>query len=279
MTTGRLQYLCSSCHTVLRETSKPVDDPTSEECPKCGSLLSETLLLKQRRYHDNIQLPKFEKIHAGFSYLNFDIVALDRILQLGVGESVCIMGVHSGILRDRLCIRSLLSERYGGFNSPNVIIIDAGNNSDVYQCMNFARQYGMDITSVLRRIIVSRPFTIYQLANLIIYGLPKITERWKTKIIIISDLLHMFLEDPQVDIEESKYLIRQITKSVGQYLNKTLVITTLHDNKYSPYNQILLTKFHKIIEITNDGMVNIRNRNKEQSILIRENDLSTIYLT
>ena len=89
----------------------------------------------------------------------------------------------------------------------------------------------------------------------------------------------MFLEDPQVDIEESKYLIRQITKSVGQYLNKTLVKTTLHDNKYSPYNQILLTKFHKIIEITNDGMVNIRNRNKEQSILIRENDLSTISLT
>jgi hypothetical protein len=67
---------------------------------------------------------------------------------------------------------------------------------------------------VLRRIIVSRPFTIYQLANLIIYELLKITEKLDIKIIVISDMLHMFLEDSQVDVKESKRLIRQITKSL-----------------------------------------------------------------
>jgi hypothetical protein len=72
----------------------------------------------------------------------------------------------------------------------------------------------MDITSVLRRIIVSRPFTIYQLANLIIYELLKITEKLDIKIIVTSDMLHMFLEDSQVDVKESKRLIRQITKSL-----------------------------------------------------------------
>jgi hypothetical protein len=72
----------------------------------------------------------------------------------------------------------------------------------------------MDITSVLRRIIVSRPFTIYQMANLIIYELLKITEKLDIKIIVISDMLHMFLEDSQVDVKESKRLIRQITKSL-----------------------------------------------------------------
>jgi hypothetical protein len=72
----------------------------------------------------------------------------------------------------------------------------------------------MDITSVLRRIIVSRPFTIYQLANLIIYELLKITEKLDIKIIVISYMLHMFLEDSQVDVKESKRLIRQITKSL-----------------------------------------------------------------
>jgi DNA-directed RNA polymerase subunit RPC12/RpoP len=275
------QYFCLACHTILGETATPIDLTNSEECPKCGSLLSETIQRveqEQQQQHDiNIRFPRFHK--ADSSRLNFDIMALDRILQFRVGESVCIMGVHSGILRDRLCVRSLLSERYGGFNSPNVIIIDAGNNSDVYQCVNFARQYGMDITSVLRRIIVSRPFTIYQLANLIIYELPKIVEKLDTRIIVISDLLHLFLQDPQTDVEESKYLIRQITESIRSFLNNLLVITTLQNTQCSPYERILFPKFNKRIEISNGLIVNIHSTNKRQHsipIRIRQNDLSTI---
>jgi len=57
----------------------------------------------------------------------------------------------------------LLPERYGGFGSHHVIIIDAGNSSDIYQCVNFARQYGLDIKDMLRRIVVSRAFTVHQL--------------------------------------------------------------------------------------------------------------------
>jgi hypothetical protein len=59
--------------------------------------------------------------------------------------------------------------------------------------------------------------------HLIIYELPKIIERWDTKIITISDLLHLFLQDPQTDVEESKCLIKQITKSIHQLLKNTLV--------------------------------------------------------
>jgi hypothetical protein len=68
-------------------------------------------------------------------------------------------------------------------------------------------------------------YEIYQLANLIIYELSKVLERWKTKIIFLSDLLHTFLQDPQVDVEESKYLIKQITESIQRLLNNTLVVT------------------------------------------------------
>jgi hypothetical protein len=68
----------------------------------------------------------------------------------------------------RLCVRALMSKRQGGFESTNVIFIDAGNNSDVYQCVNFARQYGLDKEMVLHSILVTRAFTIYQLADLLI---------------------------------------------------------------------------------------------------------------
>jgi hypothetical protein len=202
------------------------------------------------------------------------------MLQFRVGESVCIIGRHCEILRDRLCIRALLPERHGGFDSPNVIFIDGGNNSNLYQCVNFARQYGLDIINTLERIIISRPFTINQLANLIIYELPKVLERWETKIIFLSDLLHTFFQDPQADVEESKYLIKQITESIQRFLNNTLVVTTLYDNtKPLPYGRILFPKFHKRIEIKNNLIVNIAFGNRRehfQTVQILQNDLLTI---
>src|SRR5207245_1596062 len=143
MTLGRplLQYFCSECNTLLTETDKSIDFiSSSEECPKCGSLLSKTL---------KRQTP----------------------------------------------------ERYDR------------NSSDVYQCVNFARQYGFDIKDILRRIIVSRPFTIYQLANLVTYELPRVMRKFDTKLIIISDILRMFLDDPQVKVGESRRLIKKITNT------------------------------------------------------------------
>lgn len=57
-------------------------------------------------------------------------------------------------------MRALLPARFGGLGSPYVIVVDAGNKSDFYQTVNFARQYGLDLNSTLDRIIVSRTFTI-----------------------------------------------------------------------------------------------------------------------
>jgi hypothetical protein len=146
--------------------------------------------------------------------------------------------------------------------------------------VNFARQYGLDIINTLERIIISRPFTINQLANLIIYELPKVLERWETKIIFLSDLLHTFFQDPQADVEESKYLIKQITESIQRFLNNTLVVTTLYDNtKPLPYGRILFPKFHKRIEIKNNLIVNIAFGNRRehfQTVQILQNDLLTI---
>jgi hypothetical protein len=52
--------------------------------------------------------------------------------------------------------------------AKKVIFIDAGGgkSSDIYQCVNLARQYyGLDIKKVLQSIVVTRAFTIYQLAD------------------------------------------------------------------------------------------------------------------
>jgi hypothetical protein len=45
----------------------------------------------------------------------------------------------------------------------------------------FARQYELDIKKVLQSVTISRAFTIYQLADLIIYQLPKIIQQFNDK--------------------------------------------------------------------------------------------------
>src|SRR5262249_1054507 len=144
-------------------------------------------------------------------------------LAIDIGERVCLVGKCSSTLVDRLCITALLPERHGGFGSHHVIIIDAGNQSDIYQCVNFARQYGLDIKDMLRRIAVSRAFTIYQLVNLITNELPKVVRRFD-KVLIIRDMLHMFI-DPQIRIDEARPLIKEITNSRIFSRNMSVIVS------------------------------------------------------
>src|SRR5215831_1883387 len=102
--------------------------------------------------------------------------------------------------------------RISSYNNPH-IIIDAGNQSDIYRCVNFARQYGLDIKDTLRRIVVSRAFTIYQLVTLITKELPKVVRRFDTKVLIIRDMLHLFIES-QIRIDEARPLLKEITNSL-----------------------------------------------------------------
>jgi hypothetical protein len=281
-----VQYFCSECSTLLTETDKFIDLIRSpEECPKCGILLSKSLKRALTSQQDNsnptaslLFPPKF---HTA-SRLRFGIEKIDSILTLGIGERMCLVGNHSKILIERLCISALLSERHGGFGSPNVIIIDAGNSSDIYSYVNFARQYGLDIRDILKRIIVSRPFTIYQLANLVTYELPNVIRKFDTKIILILDILRMFLEDPQVRIGEALPIIKEITNSLRKFSSDTSVIVSFNRTPPSPYYQTLLTRFDKCIQITNDEFddrlfAEVNCRKKEDSeIRLQQLDLEII---
>ncbi len=104
--------------------------------------------------------------------------------------------------------------KQSGLDAESVVFVDAGNSSDVYQCVNFARQFGLEIQKVLRGIVVSRAFTIHQLAALVAHELPKAMWQFNAKLVVVSDLLRMFTEDPQVSRKEARYLINEIVESV-----------------------------------------------------------------
>jgi hypothetical protein len=194
------------------------------------------------------------------------------------------MGNYSKILIERLCIRALLSERHGGFGSPHVIIIDAGNSSDIYSSVNLARQYGLDLKDMLKRIVVSRLFTIYQLANLVTCDLPKAVQKFDTKTIIISDMLRMFLQDSQTRIREARPIIKEIINSLRRLSNNASVIVSFNYTLPSEYYQMLIPYFDKCIHVTNDesdnGLVEVTHYKKKDNRIIRrlqQSDLEIIH--
>ena len=278
-----LRYFCSICNTPL-ETYKSIDiiGSSVEECPKCGSLLSENLKRRQiSQQHNNSNsitssLLLSTRFHT-VSRLSFDTKKIDSILTFGIGGCISLIGNYSKILLERLCIRALLSERHGGFGSPYVIIIDAGNSSDIYSAVNLARQYGLDLKDTLKRIVVSRPFTIYQLANLVTCELPKAVQKFDTKTIIISDMLRMFLQDSQTRIKEARTIIKEIINSLRQISNNACVIVSFNYTLPSEYYQMLIPYFDKCIGITNDEsdnglIVEVTHYKKKYNRIIRRHN-------
>jgi hypothetical protein len=151
----------------------------------------------------------------------------------------------------------LLPRRHGGIAGPNyskIIAIDAGNCTGVYQFVDFARQYGLEVKKVLQSIIVSRVFTIYQLAHLIIYELPKIIKQLSSKkqynwIIVVYDLLDMFTSDPHIDKVDVKQLIQEIASSIRKLSKDRFVIVSLaHCN--GEYEKSLPPIFGKCINVS-----------------------------
>lgn len=270
------QYRCSRCRTVLKETTSPIDNSifcsiNNERCASCGNVLQEQTViiavqqLSLRPSQNNISPPSphhpahalpsplpmiFEtayEVQQRSTKLAFDIAKIDSLLDLSDRRgSICVAssrksrdgGWHANTLVTRLCVRALMSRRHGGFGSPSVIFIDAGNCSDIYQCVNFARQYGLDIQKVLDSIMVSRPFTIHQLAGLLIYELESAAIHcFGAKLVVVSDMLKMFSQeasDPQLDHDEAQWLLREIAMSLQRISAQALVVISLNNNNNHP---------------------------------------------
>src|SRR5215469_6229749 len=221
--------ICSECGLVETELL---------ECPNCRSRC-----LNRSREDIQIATPPRPKFQTA-SRLRFDIEQTDS-LAINIGELVCLVGMCSTLV-DRLCLTALLPERYGGFGSPHVIIIDGGNQSDIYQSVNFACQYGLDIKDTLRRIVVSRAFTVYQLVALITNELPKVVRRFDTKLLITRDMLHMFI-DPQIRIDEARPLIKEITNSLRIFYRDITVIVSI--SRVPSQYKMLFPCFDKCIDV------------------------------
>ena len=127
----------------------------------------------------------------------------------------------------------------------------------------------------MNNTIITRCFTVYQLADIVINQLPEVIQQYNAKMVVISDLLDMFVRDPQIEANEARHLINEIVNSVTKTrtLEDVLVIVSFvgsacnrnNDKPFMSHNKTILPRFDKCIEITNDH----EDRNKMIGIKIR----------
>jgi len=276
------QYLCSTCGSVLKETSEYIEiHSLREECPSCGSMLSESLIRRLLRPEAEISAPKIQTADTLLlKKLRFDIPKIDSFVRLAATDLCCISGYGANLLLTRLCVRSLLPERYGGLNSPYVMIADAGNHTDVYGAVNFARQYGMSKESVAERILVVRAFTVHQVRRLISVELPKFVRKYQARSVIVPGLLNVFGdEEPNMRMKDIRNDISRITEAINELSTRVLVVTSVQQG--GRHSEPVLRAFKKRINLLqkeNHGSLKaeIYNHGDSKVVNLTERDLKII---
>ena len=277
-----LQYLCSTCGSVLKETAEYVEiHSLREECPSCGSMLSESLIRRSLHPEAEISAPKIQTADTLLlKKLRFDIPKIDSFVGLAATDLCCISGYGANLLLTRLCVRSLLPERYGGLNSPYVMIADAGNHTDVYGAVNFARQYGMSKESVSERILVVRAFTVHQVRRLISVELPEIVHKYQVRSVIVPGLLNVFDdEEPNMRMKDIRKDISKITEAINELSARVLIVTSIQQE--GKHSEPVLRAFKKRINLLQKEKhgtlkAEIYNQGDSKVVNLTERDLKII---
>jgi hypothetical protein len=272
-----LQYYCGNCKNILKEIDYEIPSNISiESCPFCGTLLSDTL---QKR-----STPKKQKLEvvfqraSQFPKLTFGITPLDTCLNfLSTYDKICITGIETQDIIERLCVRAQMSQRYGGIETK-VLLIDGANTTDLYQCVDYAQRYGLDVRKILQGIISSRTFTVYQIAEIIMHELENTIKHYKAKIVIITNLLHFFTKGVFLDSNEMSQILKQVVKMLQKINDCLIVMTTESPTCFDNMLYKICTKTIKMKYDHDAVSLEINNNGKKSLIFLKREEIDTIYV-
>jgi|TARA_B100002003_G_C14146883_1_gene551509 hypothetical protein len=172
---------------------------------------------------------------------------LDQIINSLKCEKICLIEGKRRFLEYLTYLMIIKNSLYTG---KEVIFIDCMNSLDPYMIARICRNNNVDEKSILDKILISRPFTTYQL-NTLIKSLIKVLER-KPGMIVFSELLDLFHNN---DVEEDAYIILQRVlreiKGIASVNYPLLVTHTTGNMNYLP-----------LLEDTADFIVDINNLRK-----------------
>jgi hypothetical protein len=108
--------------------------------------------------------------------------------------------------------------------------------------------------------------------------------------VVVYDLLNMFVHDPQIEVNEARYLVNEVVNSItkSRAAEDALVVVSMpsgdntSNRKDKPSilsNKMILPRFNKCIEIINNDsankMIDIKIRNSSSSSRRRRRNKNT----
>jgi len=121
----------------------------------------------------------------------------------------------------------------GGLNS-RVVYIDGRNTFDPYAISAIAQQYGLEPKCALEKILISRAFTAYQLTALVFEKLETVLKRYRSKLVIVSDITGLFLDRdvPKVEgIDVFMKMVRHLLDLASR--RRVVIVASYFPRRYS----------------------------------------------
>src|SRR6188472_686117 len=224
----------------------------------------------------------------------FGVPEIDKLLSFSDKKNICIQNhtrQSSNFLNRviaRICIdyhSCKTSDKDNEVEKKRTILIDAGSGNNLgsfyINLVNQAIKKEIDINSILDGIIIARAFTFSQLANMLIYELPKLVKEIGNKLqIIVLDLFDTLVssnvksrmkkfenngysETPRNAIQENINIINEMIDVLMGLSVKYFVILTCDDYGNIKDNSITF-KFNNAISIKHSTNKNNNNNTNEQ---------------
>ena len=180
------------------------------------NILEKPVLISDARLAFGLE--NIDKLFAGFTLGDFGVL---------YGLPTCLP------LSLLLSVNCQLPAEQGGLDSP-AIFVDGGNSFDLYEVSRIAQQRGLDPKTVLERIFISRAFTAHQLTSLIADKLKLAVNKYAAKLVIISDVLGLYL-DQDVPKKEATDTFNKLTISLSRFAmdNRVIVVATHFSRNFS----------------------------------------------
>jgi hypothetical protein len=191
------------------------------------------------------------------------------------GDFALIHGSHAvSSLASLLCIRAQLPPQLGGLGS-NVVFIDGANTFRLYQITRLARLHQLDPKQALDRIYISRAFTAYQMAALILQKLEDAVKACNAKLVIISDIAAMFL-DKDVQKEEAKSIYSQVSTRLSNFTREqqAIIVATYPPHEDSRRNMY----FQALTAARTNVIIGLKQTKYEREVTLEKHPTWKMYI-
>jgi hypothetical protein len=158
------------------------------------------------------------------------------------GDFAVVQGSPSiAYLTSLLCVRAQLPSQLGGLEG-NVVFIDSGNTFNHSQIAHIAQINHLNQKQTLERIYLFRAFTAYQVTTLITKRLKDAVERYNAKLVVISDITGLFLNE-DIPNEEATRFFNHVIAYLQNFAREKqiIVIATCSSRKNNNRNIFLRT--------------------------------------